>query len=113
MRLPRLITTLVERRVRFRSFGGSFTVKWLGISVFVLFVGATAAMFHRSNQPVFCRSCHEMDVHYRTWAESSHKDVNCEECHIMPGLTNMVKTKVNALGMVKKHVRRAATSMPA
>lgn len=56
-----------------------------------------------SNEPLFCISCHEMSVHYATWRQSGHKDVKCEECHVMPGLTNMAKTKFAALRQIYLH----------
>src|SRR5574340_327249 len=48
-----------------------------------------------TNQPIFCASCHEMDLHYATWRQSSHRNVGCEECHVMPGMLNMFKSKYN------------------
>jgi len=67
----------------------------------VLFLGGTAVVV--TNQPVFCSSCHEMDLHYATWRQSSHRDVGCEECHVMSGTVSMFRSKLAALRLVKRH----------
>jgi hypothetical protein len=67
----------------------------------VLFGGGAAAV--ATSQPVFCTSCHEMDLHYATWRQSSHRDVPCEECHVMPGMVSMFKSKLAALRLVRRH----------
>jgi nitrate/TMAO reductase-like tetraheme cytochrome c subunit len=69
----------------------------------VLLLGGTAVVV--TNQPVFCASCHEMDLHYATWRQSSHRNVGCEECHVMPGMTSMFKSKLAALRLVKRHAQ--------
>jgi nitrate/TMAO reductase-like tetraheme cytochrome c subunit len=77
------------------------------IVLFVLFVllptGGAALVL--TNQPVFCKSCHEMGLHYATWSQSAHRDVTCEECHVMPGTAAMFKSKLNALRLVREHAK--------
>jgi len=77
---------------------------WLLLSVgtpFFLFFGVGALVV--TNQPIFCTSCHEMDLHYATWRQSGHRTVGCEECHVRPGAVSMFKSKINALQLVKAH----------
>jgi len=86
-----------------------FTRWRIGVGLLCVLIFAALALayagFRHSNNPIFCTSCHEMRVHYDTWRISSHKDVPCEDCHIMPGLGNMVKAKVAALREVYVHVK--------
>lgn len=56
-----------------------------------------------TNQPIFCKSCHEMSLHYATWSQSAHQTVSCEDCHVMPGMANMLKSKLHALRLVREH----------
>jgi nitrate/TMAO reductase-like tetraheme cytochrome c subunit len=96
------ITPLL-RRIRLPLIGRSVPL-WallaIGMPV-VLFAGGSAVVL--SNQPIFCTSCHEMDLHYATWRQSAHRNVGCEECHVVPGTLNMFKRKINALRLVKRH----------
>ncbi|MDH7571457.1 MAG: NapC/NirT family cytochrome c, partial [Armatimonadota bacterium] len=102
----RALSRFFGRRVSLPFFRGrAFRLGSLLVFGAVLFTAATAFMMHHSSQPIFCRSCHEMSEHYKTWAVSTHKDVSCESCHIMPGMANMFRTKLTALRMVKKHVQ--------
>lgn len=78
---------------------------WLLLVAGALFALAAVGGVAATNRSVFCNSCHEMDVHYSTWRVSSHKDVQCEECHIMPGVGNMVKSKMAAMRQVYQHVK--------
>jgi len=83
-----------------------WTVSWwllLGLpGLFGIAVIGGAVTTHTS---VFCMSCHEMGAHYENWRVSSHKDVGCEECHIMPGFANMLRSKMSAARQVRKHVK--------
>lgn len=74
----------------------------VGLGVVVL-LPVSGAVVVATNQPIFCSSCHEMGLHYATWRQSSHRSVACEECHLVPGVVNMVKMKLNALRQVREH----------
>ncbi len=52
----------------------------------------------------FCSSCHEMLPEYRTWQASAHSNIGCVDCHIEPGVVNLMKDKVGAMVQVYKHV---------
>jgi len=86
---------------------------WLPISITVgailtaILIGVIASLYgiHATSEPIFCTSCHEMQEHFKTWQVSTHKNVGCEDCHVMPGFANMVKTKLMANKMVVQHFR--------
>jgi len=71
----------------------------------VVLAGGTGIAIRETEKPLFCISCHEMGMPVRTWRASSHKDVGCEKCHIMPGRLNMFKSKVKSLRQVYLHAR--------
>jgi nitrate/TMAO reductase-like tetraheme cytochrome c subunit len=54
----------------------------------------------------FCKACHNMKPFYKSWQESTHKDVACKECHYPPGLKSLVRTKMQGLVMLVKYVTR-------
>jgi nitrate/TMAO reductase-like tetraheme cytochrome c subunit len=96
---------IVAERVR------SFWRHWWGKLVFavaaLILLGiastAVAAQFTESNK--FCGSdCHEMWAYRDTWAISTHKGVNCVQCHIAPGFISLVETKFFAMREVWVHV---------
>jgi nitrate/TMAO reductase-like tetraheme cytochrome c subunit len=85
--------------------------QWWGKLVFavavltLLGIGSTAvaARFTESNK--FCGSdCHEMWTYRDTWAGSTHKMVNCVQCHIAPGFVSLVETKFFAMREVWVHL---------
>jgi len=56
-----------------------------------------------SESPRFCLSCHIMKPYYDAWAESSHKDVNCLECHYPPTLGGHISSKFRAISQVVQY----------
>ncbi len=57
----------------------------------------SVAMVEATGQPGFCHLCHIMGPYYDSWKQSTHAEVNCLECHLRPGLTGLVKGKINGL----------------
>jgi hypothetical protein len=57
------------------------------ILLLLLVVAVTGAIagfrYYRYTQtdPQFCASCHMMQESYRSWEQSSHRDVICQQCH--------------------------------
>ncbi|MCC6443985.1 MAG: NapC/NirT family cytochrome c [Armatimonadetes bacterium] len=80
------------------------TVGAILTGIVIAVAGATYGI-HATSQPVFCTGCHEMKNHFQTWQVSTHREVGCEECHVMPGFQNMLKTKLMANKMVLQHFR--------
>lgn len=71
----------------------------------ILIVGAAGlGVVNATSQSKFCSSCHEMTPEYVTWQASSHSQVDCINCHVGPGLGNLLKDKVGALSQIYQHV---------
>jgi cytochrome c nitrite reductase small subunit len=64
-------------------------------ALLVLALGGAAAI-PLTNHPSFCASCHTIKPSHDTWAQSSHKDVTCVDCHVRPGLSGFVNDKIFA-----------------
>ncbi len=97
----------VGSRSRFAAFWGHWWGKLALIVVVLAALGIgsmlVAARFTESNK--FCGSdCHEMWPYRDTWAASTHKNVNCVQCHIPPGPVNLAVTKFFALREVWVHL---------
>lgn len=54
----------------------------------------------------FCVNCHEMNPIYKAWQSSTHNSVQCMQCHSDPGLIALVKTKLQALKEVYRHITK-------
>jgi len=55
-----------------------------GLLMVVVVVGSVVAYKlwdYKENNAKFCVTCHLMNDAFDKWAASSHKDVNCHECH--------------------------------
>ena len=57
-----------------------------------------------TSQASFCNRCHIMNKYVATWEASKHGDVNCENCHINPGLFNFVGGKIAGLQVVANYL---------
>ncbi|MGA2255230.1 MAG: NapC/NirT family cytochrome c, partial [Thermoguttaceae bacterium] len=79
--------------------------------LFLMVIMAGAAAWYTS-RPVFCNSCHIMEPYYKSWQESSHKDVTCVECHFPPGIGGKVRGKVLGLVQLLKYVTASAGTRP-
>lgn len=87
------------------EFGGPreqipwFKRRWVIVSgVFVAFMALSGiGAVEYSHEPNFCLSCHIMQPYYDNWQTSSHKGVNCVDCHYEPGFRNKIKGKFQAL----------------
>lgn len=58
---------------------------------------STAGALKLTMSPQFCARCHVMNPEYTTWQASSHLNVACTDCHIKPGLGNLVVHKISAV----------------
>lgn len=75
------------------------------LGIFIGIISSTA--FGLSNSPDFCMSCHEMKPEYYTWKATSHNRISCTECHIKPGLGNLVVYKISSLKELFLHAMKA------
>jgi predicted CXXCH cytochrome family protein len=80
--------------------------------VLLLFVLTAGAGWYTSRSE-FCRSCHIMEPYYRSWQESTHRDVPCIKCHFPPGFAEKVRGKMLGLVQLAKYVTRSEGPRPA
>ena len=73
------------------------------VAMIVVFGGGYGVIAF-TNSPTFCHSCHEMAPEYATYTNSAHNQISCVQCHIKPGMTNMLTHKVKSLKEVYYHV---------
>jgi len=64
----------------------------------------SAFSFWWTSQPDFCDKCHVMNVYVDTWDASAHTGINCEHCHINPGLFNFMGGKIAGLQVVANYI---------
>ena len=53
-----------------------------GFVLGLLACGVGSAMLHITGTPEFCGNCHSMKLEAATFAESSHREQDCAECHL-------------------------------
>jgi nitrate/TMAO reductase-like tetraheme cytochrome c subunit len=68
---------------------------WL-IGLVAVIIVCIVLAFEITCLPGFCGSCHYMKPYYSEWKTSPHKEVACVECHINPGVVNLVSEKFKA-----------------
>jgi predicted CXXCH cytochrome family protein len=81
------------------------------LAVFLVLCAGGAAWY--TSRPVFCNSCHIMEPYYKSWQESTHKDVSCIECHFPPGLGGKLRGKMLGLVQLAKYVTASEGPRPA
>ena len=100
------------RRRRGRWLRVTLTIwGWLLLILVIGVIGA-GGFAEYSMKPDFCRSCHLMEPYYEAWHRSTHKDVDCVECHFEPGWRNTLKGKWQASSQVAKYLTRTYGSKP-
>lgn len=73
--------------------------KWITVLILIV-VGIILILkigVHATSSPTFCASCHSMSPQVYTWEASSHSEVKCTDCHIAPGVENLVKQKAGGV----------------
>lgn len=71
-----------------------WVVSWWLLLAFAapVLIGVTGGVVY-SKRPIFCTACHEMRFAIQTWRVSPHKNVSCEQCHVMPSISSMIRAK--------------------
>jgi nitrate/TMAO reductase-like tetraheme cytochrome c subunit len=77
----------------------------------LLFMVGAAGWY--TSRPEFCNSCHIMEPYYKSWQESSHKEVSCIECHFAPGFGGKIRGKLLGLVQLTKYVTHSEGPRPA
>jgi len=77
-----------------------------GTLLFVLV--ATVGGISLTMSPEFCKLCHQtMTPEYVTWKYSSHSQIRCVDCHMEPGVVNILKEKIVATGHLYDYVTKS------
>ena len=84
----------------------------LGTVILLLLVMVGSAAWYTSRSE-FCNSCHIMEPYYKSWQESSHKNVACIKCHFPPGVGEEVRGKMLGLVQLAKYVTQSQGPRPA
>lgn len=71
-------------------------------SVFVAASGAD--VYHKTEAPQFCASCHEMGTNFASWELTAHKDVACIQCHARGGIMGYVEAKLGGTRQLIQHL---------
>jgi cytochrome c nitrite reductase small subunit len=72
-----------------------FWVYLLLLMATTVWVGAAGMdVYHRTEMPQFCNSCHEMGHNFDTWSDSRHGSIRCIDCHARPGISGYVQAKI-------------------
>ena len=82
------------------------------LKLFILVIGAlllvlvvTVGGISATMSPGFCKLCHKtMTPEFVTWQNSSHSQIDCVDCHMEPGIVNIVKEKIGATGHLYDYV---------
>lgn len=74
------------------------------IIAFFGITGGTYGAIAATSTNTFCASCHEMGPEAVTHQYTSHSQVKCVDCHIKPGVTNTLKSKIGAMKELYSHV---------
>ena len=94
--------------VRFRAIAGiALRFIWVYLLIFVgaavLTVSGATDIYHRTEVPRFCGSCHEMDANFDTWERSQHGSIKCVDCHARPGLSGWIAAKTAGTNQLLQH----------
>ena len=80
---------------------------WVYLVVLLLLVtvtfGSGMDIYHRTEVPEFCASCHEMEVNLARWKAPLHKSLACASCHTRPGVAGWVSAKMGGIRQVLTH----------
>jgi nitrate/TMAO reductase-like tetraheme cytochrome c subunit len=95
-----------------RWFPFIFSTRGWGQAGLIVFLFGFAGFMEYTMEPDFCTSCHIMVPYYTAWHESTHKNVECIDCHFEPGLKNTIKGKWQASSMLVRYITRTYGSKP-
>ncbi len=70
------------------------------ISITLFTAGFVASLEHYTSRSAFCGTCHIMVKYHRSWAGSSHSNIDWVSCHSSPGAANLVKAKLKGLSQL-------------
>ena len=79
---------------------------WLGAAVLCSLLAIPAADFYyKSSGGEGCGRCHEIRPSLGSWRGSSHRDMNCSECHTSTTRTNLHRVATHFFGEPPEQIR--------
>ncbi len=82
-----------------------FWVYLLLLGLATVWVAASGMdVYHRTEMPQFCNSCHEMGHNFDTWEGSRHGSIRCIDCHARPGLSGYIAAKTAGMAQLYTHL---------
>ncbi|AGK55690.1 cytochrome c3 family protein [Bacillus sp. 1NLA3E] len=76
----------------------------VSLTGFIAFLGLIYGVITFTSTPTFCATCHEMAPEHVTFQKSAHNQIKCTQCHIKPGIGNLLIHKVESLKEVYSHI---------
>lgn len=73
------------------------------VGVLALAAIPAANLYYRSSRGEGCARCHEIRNNFDTWRQSSHRKVNCVECHGSSFQTNVRRVMMHVRGKLPEH----------
>ena len=67
-------------------------------------LGSGMDIYHRTEMPQFCATCHEMGNNFGSWEVSMHKSIKCVDCHTRPGLSGWMAAKLSGTRQLLTHL---------
>ncbi len=99
------MTTPPEVRPPRANLGGLI----LALAVISFFL-ASWGFLYVTSRASFCANCHEMRPEFLAWQKSPHRQTECVDCHIGPGLDNFVAGKLLAARDLYLHLTNQVPS---
>ncbi|MCX5685585.1 MAG: NapC/NirT family cytochrome c, partial [Planctomycetota bacterium] len=87
-------------------------MRWALILALPALVVFSVVSVEVTSTSTFCNSCHIMNSFYDSWKVGSHKDIECIQCHIPPGLPNLISAKLNGLGQAVDDILERTGTQP-
>jgi hypothetical protein len=72
-----------------------------------------ARVYYGSTGGTACTRCHEIEPDYNTWHASSHRGIQCGECHTSSSLNNLQRLYSHVRGDVPEEVHLRNSDLPA
>ncbi len=112
-RLKNSLGELLHRPIAHHRGVRRWTILGTTGAIFLIFLAASAGSLGAlgsgvavtvSSNPSFCGSCHEIGPAYDQWRISSHKNVNCLDCHTEGGIAGYAKISTDGLRNITDHL---------
>ena len=90
----------LKKNIKKRKMRKGLKILLIGLGALLVFLVAAAEITSSSR---FCNACHYMKPFYKSWQESSHRNIPCSTCHYPSGLRGTIKAKFEGLVMLGRY----------